>query len=521
MLKEDYHIEPTEVDRLVFEKLVPAGHYLRQVKALIDFERFRDRVKDCYDPKMGRPAEDPVRLLKLEFLEFHYDLSDREVIAEAQVNVAFRFFLDLSLDSPLPSPSLLSQFRTRLGEERHQAIFDELIAQARERGLVKDRLRIKDATHIIANVAIPSTIRLVAQVRQRLLKALRPYDPQRVAEEEAQAQAIRQSTADLKDDERLLHRVTHLRQIVAWAEELFQKLPPTTEEPDPSRKRLEEALGLAHHLLADQDDPAAPDRVRSGVDPDARRGKHGEYYDGYLLDVAMDADSELITALDVLPANADEAADAQQLLQHEEAVHGNDVKELSIDGIGFRGDVLRTLSDPAGLGLTVYVPPRKEPEAGEFFAAEQFTLSEDGVALTCPAGQQTSCRWRNSRHTAWHFEFSRRQCAACPLLERCMPQLPARHGRRVTKNDYQAEYDAARARAQTPRYQEVRREHPKVERKLSEMVQQHGGRRTRYRGRWRVKIQYLLTALVVNIKRMVKLLLAATSPPPLLRGTEA
>lgn len=85
-----------------------------------------------------------------------------------------------------------------------------------------------------------------------------------------------------------------------------------------------------------------------------------------------------------------------------------------------------------------------------------------------------------------------------------MAHLPAKHGRTVIKNDYQAEYDRLRARGQTKRYSEVRREHPKVERKLSENVQQHGGRRTRYRGRWRVKIQYLLLALVVNIKRMVK-----------------
>jgi len=75
-------------------------------------------------------------------------------------------------------------------------------------------------------------------------------------------------------------------------------------------------------------------------------------------------------------------------------------------------------------------------------------------------------------------------------------------------------------RAQTERYGEVRREHPTVERKLSEIMQQHGGRRTRYRGRWRVKIQYLLLGIVVNIKRIVKLLLrgpAAMCP----RGAEA
>ena len=120
---------------MVFKKLVPLGHYLRRAKRVIDLERLREVVVDCYRAAMGRTAEDPVRLIKLEFLQFHATLSDREVIAEAQVNGAFRFSLDLSLASRLPVPSLLSQFRTRLGSERHRKLFDQVVDQAREYGL--------------------------------------------------------------------------------------------------------------------------------------------------------------------------------------------------------------------------------------------------------------------------------------------------------------------------------------------------------------------------------------------------
>ena len=174
MLKSDYYIEPTELDLLIFEKLVPADHYLRRVKATIDFGFARSNIQDCYSETLGRSAMDPELMFKLEFLEYQYDLSDREVIAEAQVNAAYRYFLNLSISSLLPVPSLLSQFRTRLGEARHQELFDGIEAQARQRGLVKDRLRLKDATHVIANIAIPSTLQLVAQVRDQLLDGLRP-----------------------------------------------------------------------------------------------------------------------------------------------------------------------------------------------------------------------------------------------------------------------------------------------------------------------------------------------------------
>ena len=157
---------------------------------------------------MGRPAEDPVRLIKLAFLQVHDHLSEREVMAAAQVNVALRSFLDLSLASRLPVPSVLAQCRTRLGVQRHQALFDQVVTQARAYGLIRDRLRLKDATHVLANIAVPSTLRLVAQTRQRLLDAVRPYAPEQVATDEAEAEVVRQATSDLPDTDRLVARVT-------------------------------------------------------------------------------------------------------------------------------------------------------------------------------------------------------------------------------------------------------------------------------------------------------------------------
>jgi len=512
MLKESYYTEPTKMDTLVFEKLVPPDHYLRRVKQCLDFERFRDLLKDCYSAAMGRTAEDPVRMLKLAFLQFHYRLSDREVVAAAQVNVAFRLFLDLSLESRLPVPSLLAQFRTRLGVERHQALFDHLVTQAREQGLVRDRLRLKDATHVLANIAVPSTLRLVAQTRQRLLEAARPDAPERVAAEEAEAAVVRQATADLPDTDRLVARVRQLQRIVAWADGVQQNLGPLLASPDPERTRFAAAVALAHRVLADREDPDQGDQVRSVVDPDARCGKHGAYFDGYLLDISVDADSELLTALNLLPGNGDEARDAQPLLEAEQRAQGNAVEAVSIDGIGWNGEVLRALSAPAGLGVEVYVPP-PAPVETPWFSPAAFVLDAQRGVVTCPGGQQTATKERSANHTGWKFVFARRQCAGCWLQAQCVATLPQTKGRRVIKNDYQAEYDAARARATTPGYAAVRQQHPRVERKLADIVRYHGGRRSRYWGQGRVKIQYLLTGLVVNAKRMVKLLCPQGAQP--------
>ena len=55
MLKAEYYSAPTDIDLLVFEKLIPADHYLRRLKAAIDFEPLRALVADCYAVGMGAP----------------------------------------------------------------------------------------------------------------------------------------------------------------------------------------------------------------------------------------------------------------------------------------------------------------------------------------------------------------------------------------------------------------------------------------------------------------------------------
>lgn len=515
MLKSNYDVELTPFDLLVFETFVPADHYLRRLKAAIDFTSLRVLVADCYSPDQGRGAIDPVCLLKLSLLQFHYDLSDEGVIRQAQVNVAFRFFLDWSAQAQLPEPSLLSQFRTRLEADRFAKVFNEILRQARAAGLVKDRLRLKDATHLIANIAVPSTIRLVAQTREQLLAAAEAFAPIEVTGHRQAASEIRQATADLKDEARLLARVAQLRTLVewgaAWQDRLEQGAVPATTAV---REAFVAALALARKVLGDRE-PKAKDKLVSLTDTDVRRSYHGDYYDGYLLDLSLDADSGLICALDVLAANADEAADAKNLIESEEAAHGNNIENLSIDSIGYNGPTLKALSDEAdGPQLTVFVPPKPDWSATpNLYQPDDFTLNETGDELRCPNGETTRTRYRDGKDHAWVYYFRASQCRDCPLRAQCVT-AKNRSGRKVSKNDFQAQYHAAKERATSDEYKQIRKEHPAIERKLNELVRWHDGRRVWYRGRLRVKVQYLLLGIVVNCKRIVRLLTAAPAPQP-------
>jgi len=516
MLKDNYDIVLTDFDRLIFDQFVPPDHYLRQLKDTIDFDACRPLVAACYSPTMGRTALDPVLLIKLLFLQRHYCLSDEAVLRQAQVNLAFRLFLDLPSDAVLPEPSLLSQFRTRLGDKHFAALFQEIVRQARVAGLIKDRLRLKDATHIVANIAVPATIGLVAQIRTQLLDAAECFAPAEVAARRAQAADLRQATGDQPNEVRLLRRVGHLRELVAWGDEWQTRLAqaPTPLCSEPQQEAFTTALALAHKVLQDRE-PKVGDKLVSLTDPEARRHKHGEYYDGYLVDVNIDADSDLICAIEVLPANGDEAANAQALIESEEAAHGNNIESLSIDGIGYNGAVLKGLSDDAeGPQVTVYVPAKEAPPRHpELYQADDFTLNAAGDELTCPNGETTKTSYRDKLDHGSVYHFSAKQCRNCPFRAQCLPPDNPR-GRRVSKNDYQAQYRAAQERTTTAEYKQIRKQHPAIERKLNELVRWHDGRRVRYRGRLRVRAEYLMLAVVVNCKRIVRLLAPAPAPQP-------
>lgn len=491
----------SEMDLAVFDAVVRRDHPLRLALQVIDFQALRQRIVSFYSNKpVGRRPIEPLVMIKLEMLMYRDRLSDRQVIERAATDMSYRLFLGLGLQDDLPDPSSLTYFRARLGEEGYRDLFTEVVIQAKSAGVLKERLRITDCTHLIADMATPATLELLAQIRDRLLTSAAVFDSQRVAGERLRLVSLRETTRDLSIAQRLAARVTHGRELVAWMNTLT---PPADDNS--AWQRFQQDLALLGKVLGESEDPQVGNRTRSAVDPDARRGRHGAFYDGYRTSTVMDADSEIITNVDVQPANSDEAAGIPALIRQEEAALGTDVESLSIDGAGFNGPVLRELQDPDGLNLNVIVPAKSEPETN-LFAPQQFLKSEDGQLVTCPAGQTSPSRQYDQAKHVTIYRFAASSCASCPLLAQCMAKAPAKMGRTVRKNDYEAEHQQARAKAETAESQAVRREHPAIERKQSEMIRQHGGRRARYRGLPKVRCQMLMTALVTNVKRLVKLL---------------
>ena len=496
------YVEPefSRDDQKWFDMLVPFDHWTRRADKHVDFSELRKSLEPLFSED-GRPAIEPVLFLKITLIMYHDNLSDGQVFARTKTDLAYRRFLGLGRDDHLPDVSSLSKFRARLGADGHKGLFHGLLSQARTHGLVKDRLRLKDATHTLADIAIPAGLQLVAQARNKLLNAAAPFDEVRVAGERVHIETIRGSTDSGGNEARLLARVEHLRDILAWVDQLAV---PHDAGENTTWHALRKAADVARKVLNGHDAPGEPGKIRSAVDPDARRGRHGDFYDGYMTDVTIDADSELFTAINVLPANGNESADTITLLEQEQEAHGNDIKSVSIDGAGFDGPVIRELESINGPHVKTFIPPKAATNHGRFTSAE-FEFSEDGSQATCPAGEKSQYKQHDKGRHSTSFRFNTDTCHSCPLMNKCIDPKQ-KFGRSAGRNDFQSEYDMVRERAQTQEYADVKRDHPKVERRLGELINRHGGRRARYRGTARVFAQQLMGAMTANIKRMIRLL---------------
>ena len=137
---------------------------------MVDFSFVNELVKDKYTPDFGRPAEDPEFMLRLCLLQYLYGDSDRELSRMPGCNLAYKYFLGLAIDEEVPDDTTISYFRAqRLGEAKFRQVFEKIVQQCIDKGLVKGKRQIIDSTHIVADMAVTSLTGLVKLCRQNVL----------------------------------------------------------------------------------------------------------------------------------------------------------------------------------------------------------------------------------------------------------------------------------------------------------------------------------------------------------------
>src|SRR5215467_13729195 len=121
------------------EARVRADHPLRPIRAMTDrvFARLSPRFTKMYSD-IGRPSIPPEQLLRALLIQSLYTVrSERLLMEEIDYSVLYRWFIGLSLDEAIWSPTTFSKNRARLlKSDIAAAFFDAVIDQAREAGLL-------------------------------------------------------------------------------------------------------------------------------------------------------------------------------------------------------------------------------------------------------------------------------------------------------------------------------------------------------------------------------------------------
>lgn len=147
MTKQEYKKDCIILSTL--EELVPKEHLVRKIDNCIDFRFIEDFVKDLYSIA-GRPSIPPVVLFKLIFINIIFGINSmRRTCEECKVNIAYRWFLGLSIYDDIPNYSTWSQNYIRRYKESEifNQIFDTILRQAMEYGFVDMETVYGDGTH--------------------------------------------------------------------------------------------------------------------------------------------------------------------------------------------------------------------------------------------------------------------------------------------------------------------------------------------------------------------------------------
>jgi transposase len=122
----------------LYDRIVPIDHLLRKINQVVDFSFTEQILQDRYHPDIGRPAENPEFMLRLCLLQYIYADSDRQVVENARLNLAYKYFLGLAVDEEAPDFTTVSYFRAiRLGEDKFKQVFQNIVQQCIEKGIGK------------------------------------------------------------------------------------------------------------------------------------------------------------------------------------------------------------------------------------------------------------------------------------------------------------------------------------------------------------------------------------------------
>jgi transposase len=127
---------------------VPQDHLLRQIAKVLDLSEVRQKLPPYYS-NTGRQSLDPELMIRMLLFGYLYGIrSERRLVEEVHLNLAFRWFCRLGLTGEVPERSSFSKRRHgRFRESNvYRMVFESVVQTCLREGLVSGETFATDAS---------------------------------------------------------------------------------------------------------------------------------------------------------------------------------------------------------------------------------------------------------------------------------------------------------------------------------------------------------------------------------------
>ncbi len=425
------------------EAVVPDDHQVRRIAAVLDLSWLRNELAPHYS-HTGRPSIDPELMIRMLILGYVFAIrSERALCREVQLNLAYRWFCGLGIENKIPDHSAF----TRARNERFRAhdifrrVFERVVASCINAGLVGGKGFAVDASLIAADA---------------------------------------NKCGSTPGDE--------------WSHDID---PATVERAvqDYLANLDDPAWGAASDVIPKFVAPADPAAQWTGA---LRSAAFFAYADNYLIDVKFGIIMDVEASRAIRQA---EVGASQTMIERTETTFGIKPDWLVADTAYGSAPNLHFLVDKKGIEPHVPVIEKSQRDDGSFSRSD-FTYDADLDIYICPNGKvlRTNGRLRDDGMYAYYSRVS--DCKNCPFKLRCCAKTPER---KITRHQYEAARDVARAVAKTTAYEQTRRDRKKVEMLFAHLKRILRLGRLRLRGPAGAQFEFTLAAIAQNLRRLAKL----------------
>jgi len=474
----------------ICEELIPADNFYRKFREIVWPLITDEMFADMYCLDNGRTPISPALLARAAILQFHKNLSDREMERACMYDIEIKYALGLKLNERPFDHSSLGDFRQRLlkhGKEKDA--FDNIISKLIAENLIeKEEIQRIDATHIIADIAIPTMVTLVKKGIREILKPLKKRHRETLKTIEQEIKADEYDKKQVNHDapgrldmekrkQKLVEVVTDARKLLSHCEQI---------KGDPILERRTETLKrILRENIEDNEQGAPQEKKRkekpkdilvSPVDSDARYGAKSKTkkFMGYKVNVTESAKNKFITNVAAMPGNAPDGSTMVETLI-EQKKYGLAPEKIIGDTAYGHAVYRKALKEN---GTTVVAPIKEKNGRTKFiYPKSMFNYDEKNNTVICPQGIAAKMSFYDKHKKIRTFHFSMSECNKCPHQPKCTND---KNGRR-TIGISESHWDLREAEVynKTEQFKKDMKLRPPIEGKLSELVRYHGLRRAR------------------------------------------